>query len=78
MTDIRKGSFIRTTVLMASAHGIQGMSLTTESVYLEVLFDFNLTNFPHINELRKSASRAVGFVIRSCKEVTEISLTKTL
>lgn len=45
---------------------------------LGILFDSALTFVPHINELSKSASKALGFVIRTCREFNDTTLLKRL
>lgn len=45
---------------------------------LGVLFDSELTFTPHIDAICTSAASALGFVIRTCREFTDISLMKML
>lgn len=73
-------SFTRKVNYISSSYSINNVALTkTNNIKdLGILFDSRLSFADHINSICTAASRALGFVMRSCKQFESLALLKTL
>lgn len=80
ITKCFKVSYTRRTITDEHTYTLHGIPLVAKTTIcdLGVLFDSSLSFVPHIEDLCKSASRALGFVIRTSKEFTDLTLIRML